>query len=79
MKDHELRSARDIQRLKESHEIEERDLKQQVTKLETIRTALERVNLIINCFINVDHLFFLTQKSGNKFLEIHRINTKVTS
>lgn len=43
MKDHELTTTRETQRLKESYETREQSLKEQVTKLENIRTALERV------------------------------------
>ncbi len=43
LKDHELISNRDIQRLKEAHLSTEQTLKEQITKLENIRTTLERV------------------------------------
>jgi len=43
LKDHELISNRDIQRLKEAHISTEQTLKEQITKLENIRTSLERV------------------------------------
>lgn len=43
LKDHELRSLREIQRVKESHETTEQNQKEQITKLENIRTTLERV------------------------------------
>ncbi|CAF3143188.1 unnamed protein product [Rotaria socialis] len=42
LKDHELMSMRESQRLKESYETREQNLKEQVTKLENFRTALER-------------------------------------
>ncbi|CAF4682351.1 unnamed protein product, partial [Rotaria sp. Silwood2] len=42
LKDHELTSTRDIQRLKESYETTQQNLKEQITKLENIRTTLER-------------------------------------
>ncbi|CAF3525778.1 unnamed protein product [Rotaria sp. Silwood1] len=42
LKDHELISTRDIQRLKESYETTQQSLKEQITKLENIRTTLER-------------------------------------
>jgi len=48
IKDHELITNRDIQRLKEAHISTEQTLKEQITKLENIRTSLERVEL---CFI----------------------------
>ncbi|CAF3041578.1 unnamed protein product [Rotaria sp. Silwood2] len=41
-KDQELRTNRDIQRLKEAHSSTEQTLKEQITKLENIRTSLER-------------------------------------
>jgi len=43
LKDHELIANRDIQRLKEAHISTEQTLKEQITKLENIRTSLERV------------------------------------
>jgi len=43
LKDHELITNRDIQRLKEAHLSTEQTLKEQITKLENIRTSLERV------------------------------------
>ncbi|CAF1347220.1 unnamed protein product, partial [Rotaria sordida] len=42
LKDYELSSTRNIQRLKESYETTQQNLKEQITKLETIRTTLER-------------------------------------
>ncbi|UJR31284.1 hypothetical protein I4U23_018784 [Adineta vaga] len=42
LKDHEISSSRDIQRLKESFITTEESLKEQINKLETIRTTLER-------------------------------------
>lgn len=48
LKDHELSSTREIQRLKESSQTTEETLKEQVSKLETIRTGLERVSLIVH-------------------------------
>ncbi len=45
IKDHELITNRDIQRLKEAHLSTEQTLKEQITKLENIRTSLERVEL----------------------------------
>ena len=43
MKDAELIHTREIQRLNESHLTSEQTLKDQVNKLEMIRTSLERV------------------------------------
>ncbi|CAF3558587.1 unnamed protein product [Rotaria sp. Silwood1] len=42
LKDRELITNRDIQRLKEAHSSTEQTLKEQLTKLENIRTSLER-------------------------------------
>ncbi|CAF3646908.1 unnamed protein product [Adineta steineri] len=42
LKDCELTNSRDNQRLKESYETTQQNLKEQITKLENIRTALER-------------------------------------
>ncbi|CAF1332763.1 unnamed protein product [Adineta ricciae] len=42
LKDQELIANRDVQRLKEAHASAEQTLKEQVTKLENIRTSLER-------------------------------------
>ncbi len=43
LKDQELTNTRELHRLKESHQNTEGNLKEQVTKLEAIRTTLERV------------------------------------
>lgn len=43
LKDHEVTTNRDIQRLKEAHASTEQAMKEQITKLENIRTSLERV------------------------------------
>jgi predicted transcriptional regulator len=43
LKDHELNANRNIQRLKDTHLSTEQTLKEQITKLENIRTSLERV------------------------------------
>ncbi len=43
LKDHDLISNRDTQRLKEAHLSTEQTSKEQITKLENIRTSLERV------------------------------------
>ena len=43
LKDQESTSSREIQRLKESFIATEQNLKEQITKLENIRTTLERV------------------------------------
>jgi hypothetical protein len=43
LKDQEVIANRDIQRLKEAHISTEQTLKEQITKLENIRTSLERV------------------------------------
>lgn len=47
LKDHELSSTREMQRLKESSQSIEETLKEQVTKLEGVRTGLERVRSIL--------------------------------
>jgi hypothetical protein len=62
LKDHELMTNRDIQRLKDAHLSAEQTLKEQITKLESIRTSLERVerllfSLDLNCFV-----FFLMKE-----------------
>ncbi len=61
MKDQELNNTRELHRLKESHQITEENLKEQLTKLETIRTTLERV--IIQFISCDDKLFFFPRKS----------------
>jgi phage terminase Nu1 subunit (DNA packaging protein) len=43
LKDQELIAKRDIKRLEEAHLSTEQTLKEQLTKLENIRTSLERV------------------------------------
>jgi hypothetical protein len=50
LKDHELITNRDIQRLKEAHSSTEQTLKEQIIKLENIRTSLERVELSLFLF-----------------------------
>jgi hypothetical protein len=52
LKDHELITTRDIQRLKDAHISTEQTLKEQITKLESIRTSLERVWVFILLLIN---------------------------
>ena len=42
-KEQELIHTRELQRLKESYQITEDNLKEQINKLENIRTTLERV------------------------------------
>ena len=58
LKDHELSSTREIQRLKEFSQTSEGTLKEQVTKLEAIRTGLERVSLIVRVS-SIECCFFL--------------------
>jgi hypothetical protein len=43
LKDHELTTNREIQRLKDAHLSAEQTLKDQMAKLESIRASLERV------------------------------------
>jgi hypothetical protein len=45
LKDHELAANRDTQRLTDAHLSTEQMLKEQITKLENIRTSLERVKI----------------------------------
>ncbi len=72
LKDQELINTRELHRLKESHQTTEENLKEQLTKLETIRTTLERVRRILYPITN---LFF----QGNQFIKINTINTKIKS
>ena len=44
LKDQELKSSREIQRLKDSHLSAEQTWKEQISKLESIRMSLERVS-----------------------------------
>lgn len=46
LKDQQLISDRETQRLKETYLSNEQTLKEQISKLENIRTSLERVNFI---------------------------------
>ena len=46
LKDHELSANRDKQRLTDAHLSTEQMLKEQITKLENIRTSLERVKIL---------------------------------
>ena len=47
LKDHELTSNREVQRLKDAHLSAEQTLKDQLAKLESIRASLERVKKTI--------------------------------
>ena len=56
LKDQELAHTREVHRLKESHQTTEDNLKEQLTKLETIRTTLERVGTLLSfdvCIFNL--------------------------
>jgi hypothetical protein len=75
IKDHELKANRDAQRLKDAHLSTEQALKEQITKLENIRTSLEHVEIFIHLF---NYSCFLLI-SGNKFIKINCINTKIKS
>lgn len=58
IKDHELTASRDAQRLKESYQTTEQNQKEQITKLENIRTTLERVKLPSLVSPLIDFYFF---------------------
>jgi len=53
LKDHQLIADRESQRLKQTHLSNEQTSKEQISKLENIRTGLERVKLIFN-FIEIN-------------------------
>lgn len=67
LKDHELSTTREIHRLKESSQTTEESLKEQVTKLEAIRTGLERVSLLISLSL-VDRLILSSSQRKSMLL-----------
>ena len=76
LNDQELLSNRNIQRLKEAHLSTEQTLKEQITKLESIRTSLERVGESPFALIDLFFSFLIVQeinslKSTNATQKLH--------
>ena len=53
LREQEMKTNRDLQRMKETHLSDQQTLKEQMTKLESIRTSLERVKLSARCFVRL--------------------------
>ena len=71
LKDQELIASRDLQRVKEAHTSAEQTWKEQMVKLENIRTALERVVMRLK--------YIVLTFSANAFQEINSLKSTVST
>lgn len=74
LKDRELTSIREIQRLKESHSTAEQSLKDQITQLESMRTSLERVRRV---HLSRSSLIVIGNGIGHQRSENHSVDTEI--